>query len=301
MKPQNRPRDRAREESDTEDSLVTVVVPTRDRPELLQRALRSIITQSHTALEVVVVDDGSEPPVSLSPEFARDSRVRLVRLDIPDGASGARNRGLAEGHGDFITFLDDDDEFTVDRLGDGLEALKASPPSVAAVASGHAGHVDGRQVYLHFPPSGGDLRIALLREPTLSLPTVLIRKSALDEIGHFDSSLDRYEDWDLWLRLTDKYKVVTLEEIHLHRRLHHSAPASLRLDLYLIMLRRVGPRIRKLPLSSQVRLWAWHVRFLAYRIAEVVLEKLAGEERSWRLKLRRLRRSTRTTRNDQTG
>lgn len=84
-------------------TLVSVVVPTRNRPALLREAVGSVLTQSHAALEVVVVDDGDDPP-----EPFDDPRVRVVRNEGPAGASGARNTGLRAARGDLIAYLDDD-------------------------------------------------------------------------------------------------------------------------------------------------------------------------------------------------
>ena len=274
-----------------EHQLVTVIIPTKDRPELLERALRSIVGQTYVNLEILVVDDGSSPPVALSRGLAGDHRIRILRLDPSGGPAEARNLGIEKARGAVIAFLDDDDEFTPERIQNAVTVLETSVEKIAAVESGHSGWFEDRLVYEHLPSQQRSLRTALLREPSVALPTMMVKRSAFDVVGAFDPALDRYEDWDLWLRLTDVYDVTPLNEIHVRRQLHHPVPAKVRLHRYSIMFRRLVPRIRALPLRKQMSLWTWHARFFMYRVVEVLLERVAGQRFLQELKIHRLSRS----------
>jgi glycosyltransferase involved in cell wall biosynthesis len=95
---------------------VSVVIPTRGRPALLARALRSVLAQTRGDLEVVVVADGPDPTVAAVVAAANDRRVRLVTLPIRGGASAARNAGIAASRGAWIALLDDDDEWLPAKL-----------------------------------------------------------------------------------------------------------------------------------------------------------------------------------------
>jgi glycosyltransferase involved in cell wall biosynthesis len=87
----------------------SVVIPTFNRPDILPRAIESVLSQSYDDFEVIVVDDGSAQPMEQALSEIRDPRLRWVRR--PNGGlSSARNSGIAEAHGEFVTFLDDDDE-----------------------------------------------------------------------------------------------------------------------------------------------------------------------------------------------
>src|SRR5919106_1649617 len=119
-----------------EHQLVTVIIPTKDRPELLERALRSIVGQTYVNLEILVVDDGSSPPVALSRGLAGDHRIRILRIDPSGGPAEARNLGIEKSRGAVIAFLDDDDEFTPERIQNAVTVFETSVEKIAAVESG---------------------------------------------------------------------------------------------------------------------------------------------------------------------
>ncbi len=96
--------------------LVTVVIPTRRRPALVQRALHSVLAQTHTALDVVVVIDGPDAETEFALRHWPDPRVRVMHNPAPAGAGAARNLAAAEARGDWIAFLDDDDEWLPDKI-----------------------------------------------------------------------------------------------------------------------------------------------------------------------------------------
>src|SRR2546426_3646207 len=120
-----------------ETPLVTVVIPTRDRPALVAQAVHSAVRQTHERLEIVVVDDGSISPLALPPELAGDPRVQTLRLNTPVGAGEARNVGVRASRGVFLAFLDDDDRWRPTKIQRQLEALARCDKGVAAVETGY--------------------------------------------------------------------------------------------------------------------------------------------------------------------
>ena len=102
--------------------LVSVVIPTRRRPGLVQRALHSVLAQTHTALDVIVVIDGPDPDTEFALRHWPDPRVRVVQTPAPAGAGAARNLAAAEARGSWIAFLDDDDEWLPDKISRQLAA-----------------------------------------------------------------------------------------------------------------------------------------------------------------------------------
>ena len=182
-------------------SKVSVVVPTRDRDALLKQALASIRANDDPTLEleILVIDNGAgESTRSLADEFG----ASYLRSSKP-GQSGARNLGLEAATGEYVAFLDDDDVWMPGHLHLLVGWLAERPAFVAVL-----GQVQNTDLELRHPgplwpddlPTDGRIFARLLRvQPQLG--ATVIRKSALDQVGHFDETLIGDEDWDLHLRL----------------------------------------------------------------------------------------------------
>jgi len=112
---------------------VTVVVPTRDRPALLEAALRSVVLQTHPVDQILVVDDGSREPVSSGALGRISPSIELIRRETSRGVSAARNAGLDRARGDVVVFLDDDDLIHPRLVEEALTVLEAQPAAGAVV------------------------------------------------------------------------------------------------------------------------------------------------------------------------
>lgn len=185
------------------EPLVSVIIPTRNRADLVGRAIRSVLAQTMTDFELIVVDDGSkDDTVSVVTTFS-DKRLRLVRRDEAGGPSAARNAGIAHGRGEWVAFLDDDDEWRPDMLEHALARLTAVPEArivycLAAV------QISSRLVPSPFSPplpEGDLINETLTLKYPLSPGSRVISRSALLAGGGFDEALQAGEDSDLWLRL----------------------------------------------------------------------------------------------------
>jgi glycosyltransferase involved in cell wall biosynthesis len=187
---------------------VAVVIPTRNRSDALQRAVRSVLNQSYRDWELVVVDDGSSPKVELAPDAAKDDRVHLLRLDVSEGAGAARNRGVAVTSAPLIAFLDDDDEWLADKLSEQVSAMRDE--AVDAVECGYDMFDGVKHVFRFEPLPDRDHYEVLLRRPCLQPSTLMVRRSAFDAVGGFDESVTRTEDWLFALDLAARSEVVTI-------------------------------------------------------------------------------------------
>ncbi len=181
---------------------ISVIVPTRDRPRLLRRAVASALAQSTKHLEIVVVDDGSRGDELISDQDFGDSRVRLVRHDRPLGVAAARNTGLANATGHWVAFLDDDDIWRPGKIATQLEALRRDNTQWCCCT---AVHVDERLHVVRYDQlnTGGALQDRLLAcnaIPGGASGVVCDRTLAID-VGGFDTHLSVLADWDLWIRL----------------------------------------------------------------------------------------------------
>jgi len=180
---------------------VSVVIPTRDRPEALATTLRAAAAQRGVAHEIVLVDDGSSSP-AVSDVAERFDAVRYIRNEAPLGVAGARNRGIAESRGDWVAFLDDDDVWSPDKLAAQLRA--AEDAGAAWAYTGDVNVDDDLHVLSGGPPPDPDEVLARLpRYNPLSsgASNVVVRAELLTAVGGFDVELRRTEDWDLWIRL----------------------------------------------------------------------------------------------------
>lgn len=180
---------------------VSAVIATRDRPELLRRALRSMLAQDVGALaEVVVVFDQTEPDHSLAAEFP-EAVVHVVSNTRSPGLCGARNTGIGIARGDWIAFCDDDDEWTPDKLRLQLDVVDSDSVFVVGGI-----RIANQNRLVERTPGSRTLRLNRLvksRVMEAHPSTYLIRRSALQgELGLIDEQIPGgyYEDYDILLR-----------------------------------------------------------------------------------------------------
>ena len=191
---------------------ISVVITTYNRSRLLPRAIESA-QNAGTDLEVIIVDDCSSDD---TPEVcAQITGIRYVRLNANRGLANARNVGIAESSSDFISFLDDDDLRLPGSLDKQLHAISADEH--IALCYGQALIGDARrqlptgEIYPLKCPRG-DIFWDLLEDNFIPMPAVLVRKSSLIKEGCFNTDLDLIEDWDMWLRLSERYSVAAVAE-----------------------------------------------------------------------------------------
>jgi glycosyltransferase involved in cell wall biosynthesis len=178
--------------------LISVIMPTRNRAELLRRAIRSVQEQSWTGWELVVVDDGSTDSTAavLSEAAQRDPRVRWFGQSH-QGHAVARNVGLGEARGDVITYLDDDNEYYRDYLGTVAAAFVADH-DLEMTYAGQVWVGSTLATLVTFDRySWDDLR---LMSVSIDTNVVAHRRSLFERLGGYDAALLRHADLDLVLR-----------------------------------------------------------------------------------------------------
>lgn len=183
---------------------LSIVIPTHNRPDTLMRAVESALDQLECDVEVVVVDDGSSPPVVL-PEHRC---LRCLRLEGPQGAAAARNAGLAAALGRYITFLDDDDCLLPHMASVSIAAISHSvlPAPVAVISGVAVVSPSGDVLERRFPPShrrGQHFSLEPLPpgRSHVTKNTLVVDRTILLALGGFDGSLETCILIDLFLRL----------------------------------------------------------------------------------------------------
>ncbi|HEY7280687.1 MAG TPA: glycosyltransferase family A protein [Actinomycetota bacterium] len=188
--------------------LVSVVIPTKNRPRLVGRAVASALSQEGPSVEVVLVDDGSDPEAAaVVEEVGRsDPRIRHVRNEVSIGNPASRNRGFEEASGELWCTLDDDDELTPGRLRAQVAAITGAP-DVIAVAGVELRWI-GREALVQLPKIGADpVRLDGDRDPferlspRLFLNTYLVPAELMRTVDGYDPVLRWGEHTDLFLRL----------------------------------------------------------------------------------------------------
>lgn len=204
---------------------ISVIIPTHNRCELLRRALLSVFAQTLLPTEVGVIDDGST-----------DNTAAMMRTEFPavsyyyqenSGVSSARNFGIQHTAGDWLAFLDSDDEWLPEKLRQQSAALTANPDSKIC-------HTEEQWIRngvrvnpaKQYAKTGGWLFIECLPLCAISPSTVMIHRSVFTAIGLFDTELPVCEDYDLWLRITAHYPVLLLAEPHIKKYGGHADQLS---------------------------------------------------------------------------
>lgn len=199
---------------------ISVVIPLFNKVPYIERTLRSVLGQTYKDFEVIVVDDGSTDDGARIVEAIDDQRIRLLRQENA-GAAAATNTGVRAARGQWIAFLDADDEWMTEKLAMQMKAIRCHPDIVWA-AGGFIRTKDNRIICYEekFKKQWFESEF-VLRDALVPLAcglhictiTVMIKRQVLLEIGGVDESICSGKDLDLWVRLALKYpKLIYIEK-----------------------------------------------------------------------------------------
>lgn len=182
---------------------ISVIIPTHDRADILPRAVRSIQAQTRPVDEIIIVSDGStdntEEVVRRMAE--EDERIQLIAYHPGHNGNYARNRGIEAATGDFIAFLDDDDEWLPRKTELQMAIFEQKPEVGIVYSSQNCIYEDSGITYQTQPMWRGDLSQKIFIRGEMGTPSqVMLRKSVLDRTGGFDLNLGALQDYDLWIR-----------------------------------------------------------------------------------------------------
>ncbi len=182
--------------------LISVVVPAHNREKYIRRSLNSVLRQTYSNIEVIVVDDMSSDNTVDVALGLNDPRMRIIRHEKNLGASGARNSGIDAAQGQLIAFQDTDDVWLPNKLEKQLKCLQAHPKS--KFSFGAFIRISGKtaEIIASIPECDvGQLFSLMLKENLVTPQTILADAAFMKAHGKFDTNLIRYEDWDLGLRV----------------------------------------------------------------------------------------------------
>ncbi|MCZ8105763.1 MAG: glycosyltransferase family 2 protein [Burkholderiales bacterium] len=212
------------------DDLVSVVIPAYDAATTIDETLCSVRAQTHTALEILVVDDGSrdQTPDIAARHAAADPRVRIIRQENK-GVAAARNAGIAAASGAFVAPIDADDLWRPDKIGMQVAAMRRHGPRAGLCCTGvHAIDRHGLRVAQHVPDPANDAFRAMCRVnlagngSSALMPLDLVRSYGGYDAGLRDSLAQGCEDWQLYLQIVEHHDFILVPQCLTGYRQHPS-------------------------------------------------------------------------------
>lgn len=183
---------------------VSVIIPTYNRRDLIQRALQSVFAQTYRDFEILVVDDGSTDDTGAV--IGATPGVRYLFQENA-GAAKARNLGIRQARAGLIAFLDSDDVWRPEFLETQVEVLDRNCEVALVCARSAVGKKTSRYFPLTQDLIVGDLYPKLYKESFMRTPAVVVRRSCLLAVGGFNETYPWSEDQDLWLRIAKQYRI----------------------------------------------------------------------------------------------
>lgn len=201
---------------------VSIIIPTYNRSHLLKEALLSCLAQTYQDFEVIVVDDGSTDDTKQVVESLGNDKIKYV-YQTNCGRSKARNKAIKMAQGKYITFLDSDDCYLPNKLEVNVKALEENSAYGAVYSAAYNVDINGkRHPYVYPAPVSGWIykEIALYLPLTICLPTVMARREVFQKVGVFDERQSRFEDTDMWRRISKKFQFLAIDEPLCNIRYH---------------------------------------------------------------------------------
>ena len=218
---------------------VSIIIPTYNRANVISDSIHSILNQTYTKYELLIIDDGStdnteEVVNTFISASTVGNRIRYIKLPENKGVAAARNEGIRQAKYDYIAFQDSDDYWKPDKLEKQMTYFTGFFSGILGTSSTTASSVTGREMALLYCPyecqkqdgstilvpdtniplseKQGNIYEYMLRRNTIGTPSVLLRKECLTKTGLFNESLHCLEDWELFLRISKHYDIAFQEE-----------------------------------------------------------------------------------------
>ena len=200
--------------------MISIIIPTYNRGYIIKDSINSILKQSYKDFELIIVDDGSTDNTKEIVSSINDDRIRYIRYEDNKGACYARNVGIKESKGEYITFHDSDDYCYEDRIKLQYENIINSKSDVdfcdfETYCDGNYLH-NNLSIYLKLLIKMHGYYYAACYKNYIGTPTILVKRDVLLD-NLFDESLPRLQDYDLILRLLSKYKVSHTKKVLLRQ------------------------------------------------------------------------------------
>lgn len=206
---------------------VSIVIPTYNRAWLLRKAILSVLNQTYQDFEIIVVDDASNDNTIDVISALNDKRIKYIRNEYNKGEAGARNTGILNTNGQYIAFLDDDDEWLPKKLELQVNKFENSPQKVGLIYTGiiRYHYKENKLIRKNqsIPLHKGEMYHILMKRNIIGPPScVLIRRKCMEKIGLFDSAIAYGLDYDYWIRISKHFDFKYLSEPLVKYRVHEN-------------------------------------------------------------------------------
>ncbi|WP_082222532.1 glycosyltransferase family 2 protein [Halorubrum halophilum] len=201
----------------SEPPLVSVVIPTYNRPKMLNQAVESALNQTYSNIEILIVDDGSPQQPGIADR--QDNQVKYIRLKENHGANVARNLGIEKSNGRYIAFLDDDDRWESTKIKKQVDELRQNP-SVQVVYTGQRFIDKNRnEIRSLIPTETGNVQQYLFSGGVIGgFSAVIVEKDVIASVGKPDPDLPIMQDREWWIRLSSVTHFASVPEPLVIRR-----------------------------------------------------------------------------------
>jgi len=200
------------------DPLVSVIIPTYNRAHLVGRAIKSIFAQAYANFEVIVVDNASSDNTAEVVASIKDARLKFIRHDVNKGPAASRNTGLRNSHGDYITFLDSDDEWLPQKTALQLDVFKSEEERGIGLVFTNGFNEAGNAMFITDPVDSGIYydprrdRFYPLRKLIATLSSWMLPSEAAKKTGYFDEAMITWDDGDYLARVAYEFPVYFLNK-----------------------------------------------------------------------------------------
>lgn len=213
-----------------DDKLVSIIIPTYKRADALPRAIKSVLNQKYNHIEVIVVDDNSPKTEyrklteKAMEQFSGNNKVIYLKHEKNKNGSAARNTGFRYSKGEYIMFLDDDDEFINNKIASQVAKLESLDNSWGACYTNYLRKKDNKVIVFGAEKKEGSLlKEELMRNLFIHAGSnLMIRRSVVQEVNGFDESFQRNQDVEFVTRILMKYKLAYVDEVGLIVHVHEN-------------------------------------------------------------------------------
>lgn len=253
---------------DKSSSLVSVVIPTYNRAETIEKTINSILNQTYKSIEIVIVDDCSRDNTEqiINEKFSHIENLKYIKHEENKGGNAARNTGIENSKGEYIAFLDSDDQWLSTKLEKQMEKILKNKDCGLVYTYCANVDLDSNEVISYFGNEPGERPFEkLLCENFIgSTSSILCTKEALVQAGMFDESLPSCQDWELYIRIASKYSIDYIGEPLLRYYIHGNSitgNCNRAIEGHIIVLKRVLQLIK----NCEVQLSRRNMLYYHYR------------------------------------